>query len=424
MSPPIVPGKTRTGLAEVLVKADYRTAPPQAGAQGAQIAKAGTKILSNEAVFLNQVAVRNPAAFKVLDTKVRLANLPRDKWADADLRGKRVLVLLPSRALGDNVPCALFLEALRTQRGVKALGVFCAGAAAPIYRLIEGLEVFPVWLERRALKRWDVLIDLGHVEARRDIELWPVDMEDELLKAFGLDPASARFPADGRVVPSDRPLSIGVWPLASSPLRTLPPPVTVAVCNALAARGLPTGSTVTLYLNKFQGMGRLLAEAVRPQLADGVRVIDGFESIDSLLQTIRTLDYGVFADSGPAHIAKLYATPGLAVYTSAHAEILQGRFRNITPWHVGYAGPHCAAPCGLSKVRQTADGRVGCMGSLGVPSDALPEAPKEARPDDVRRLVLEAPVPCVAALASQGETVVAAVHADLARRGAILPQPA
>jgi hypothetical protein len=129
---------------------------------------------------------------------------------------------------------------------------------------------------------------------------------------------------------------------------------------------------------------------------------------------VRGFDYAVFADSGPAHIAKLFGTPGVAIYTSAPSQVLKGRFRNLTAYDTPYSGRHCQAPCGLAKVRQAADGRIGCMGSLQVPLADLPSVPRSADPKAVQRLI-ENPVPCVAALDSASPAVAAFIEADFRR---------
>ena len=137
--------------------------------------------------------------------------------------------------------------------------------------------------------------------------------------------------------------------------------------------------------------------------------------VADLLTAVGEFDYAVFADSGPAHIAKLFATPGVAVYTSAPGDVLQGRFRNLARWSVPFEGPHCRAPCGLAKLRERADGADGCMGSLGVGLADLPRTPRGRQPAIVDRLVHD-PVPCVAGLAASPEPLVQFVRADLEQR--------
>src|SRR5690606_20071048 len=121
-----------------------------------------------------------------------------------------------------------------------------------------------------------------------------------------------------------------------SPLRTLPPAVTLALTRRLAAYG-----QVTLCLNRLQHQGALYAGAIAGRLDPAVKVVPGFGSIAELLRAIDGFDYAVLADSGPAHMTKLFGVPGVAVYTSAPGAVLQGRFRNLRRWEVDYEGPHC-----------------------------------------------------------------------------------
>jgi len=399
---------SRTPLAIFRAAQDFRFRQANASEAAGQKGQGGSRYLTSAAAFVNGVLTRDPAQFRILDPAHRLRCLAPGRWATARYTGRRVLFLLPSQALGGNVATALFLRAFRAQHRPAAIGVFCAQSTADIYLAEDGIDVFTLWIGERELKRWDATIDLGHLESRRDIEVWPVDMEADLLAAFAIPPAE--LAVEARPVPAG-PLRIGVLPLATSPLRTLPVPVTQALLEALR----PYGRTV-LCLNRFQQQGVLYRQALGDTLPAHVEAIDAFASIGELLAAVAGFDYAVFADSGPAHMAKLNATPGLAVYTSAPAEVLQGRFRNLSAWQVSYAGSHCRAPCGLAKLRVDAGGRIGCMGSLELPLEALPDTPRRQDADTVRRLLLEAPVPCVAALGQRAGEVAAAVVADLERR--------
>jgi hypothetical protein len=388
----------------------FRFSQQNASPATAQEGLSGERYFTSLNQFSNRVLAANPQVFRILAAERRLPVLAPKRWPEGNFRGRRVLFLLPSQALGGNVATLLFLEAFASHHRPAGLGVFCAGSTADIYLLSERVEVHTLWLARRQLKRYDVVIDLGQLENRRDIEIWPVDMEADLLAAFGLEPSS-RFAAEARpYVPQGRP-RFGVLPLASSPLRTLPVELTVALCQALAAEG-----EVTLCLNRSQHQGVIYARELAGRLPDGVTVVDGFASIGDLLEAIEAFDYAVLADSGPAHMAKLFATPGAAVYTSAPGDILQGRFENLSRFTVDYQGARCTAPCGLAKLRQTAAGAVGCMASLDVDLEDLPTTPTRQDADLVERLVLHEPVPCVAALADQRAALVEFVLADLAQR--------
>lgn len=400
---------SQTQLLEFRAVEDFRFGPANASPAAQQDGQGGGRFLTNSRMFAEQVLARHPQQFRILSQNKTIPCLPREAWHDTGYRGRRVLFLLPSQALGNNVCILLFLQAFLDQCQPRQVGVFCAQSASDIFLTVDNVVTYSLWLPREHLKRWDMVVDLGHLESRRNIEFWPVDQEADLLQAFGLQPC-ARYPAMGRPVAGDRRLSIGLLPLASSPLRTLPVDAALALAESLS-----THDDVTLCLNRNQRQGQQYAAAVAGRLPDAMKIADGFASIGALMQAVAQFDYIVAADSGPAHMAKLFATPGVGVYTSAPGEVLQGRFRNLSCWTVPFEGPHCKAPCGLAKVRQAADGRVGCMGSLGLSVDELPDTPGRLRPDVVDQLNAT-PVPCVRMLNDDPAPLVRFVAQDLERR--------
>src|SRR3546814_12380864 len=97
-----------------------------------------------------------------------------------------------------------------------AIGVFCARSAADIYLTDPETTIFPLWIGERDLRRWDVIVDLGDLESRRDVDIWPVDMEAELIDAFRVPP-SRGYPVNGRPLPQDPPRVLATPPLAPPP---------------------------------------------------------------------------------------------------------------------------------------------------------------------------------------------------------------
>ncbi len=407
-------GRTTTPLMEFRAVADFRFTQHNSSPRAIQYGTQRERYYTYLNHFANQAVAANPQQFRITDRHASLRCLPRESWGNRGFRGRKVLFLLPMEALGENVATLMFLHAFAEAHGPARLGVFCGGSATDIYLTSDLVTVYPLWISHRDLKGWDVLIDLNQLETRRDIETWPVDMESSLLRAFGLDP-SARYPDGARPLADGKRLNIGLLPLASSPLRTLPPSATLTLIEALADFG-----AVTLCLNRNQHQGRLYAQALRGRLPADVRVVDAFAAIGDLLSAIAAFDYAVFADSGPAHMSKLFGTPGVAVYSSAPGDVLQGRFTNLAAWHIPFEGAYCKAPCGLAKLRAAADGRIGCMGSLGRDLKDLPNIPRGADPAMVETLLLKTPVPCIASLAADPGPLAAFVRDDLERQCATL----
>src|SRR3546814_19036759 len=99
---------------------------------------------------------------------------------------------------------------------------------------------------------------------------------------------------------------------------------------------------VVLCLNKDQHQGVLYRQHLG-SLPAGIEIVAGFGSIGDLLAAIARFDYGVFTDSGPAHMSQLFATSAVAPYTSAPGEVLPAMSRNLAKWTVTFVSPHCPA---------------------------------------------------------------------------------
>lgn len=350
-------------------------------------------------VLLRQI-VQPGSPARVMGTNVRLKTLSKDRWG-RDYARQRVLFILPSDALGDCVGVVLFLRAFRRRYPHAAITVANTGAATDIFAAEAGVRVLPLLISTNELERHHPVIDLGEVDGWDSVTTQPVDVETVLLRLFGLDPEP------GLLRPIGAQPRIAILPMASSPLRTLPPSVTIALAHGLAGRG-----RLSVVVNAYQGVTAAYERALRlGGLADGAELLPGFATTRGLLDFLAAQDFVVVADSGPAHLTKLFGTRGAAVYTSADGAVLQGRHGNLARWQVPFKGPHCEAPCGLAKLRALDDGRVGCMGSLNVSSADLSNLPGQAQPALAAHLILDDPVPCVRALMDgKGELAAFAVR--------------
>ncbi len=403
--PETIPSQTR--FLPFRARTSFAFDTPNASKGARQTGQPGTIYLSNLNAFIRQAVVGSPH-FEMAESTITLNCLPLDRWATTDFRAKKLLVLLPTQALGDCAQALMALRAFQEAKRPKTITVACAGAAYDIFATDPSLSIRPLWFAKSEADRADYVLDLGHMLTGQNVDLWPVDFEGTLLDALAIPP-SGHYHSDARPLPAGRPLSIGLFPLASSPLRTLPPALVRRLSEVLAGYG-----HVTVSLNDGQEQGRMLQRSLGP-LDPQVTVLAGQTSIGGVLNSIAKLDYAVFADSGPAHMAKLFAVPGVAIYTSAPGDVLQGRFRNLSTYHADFQGEYCAAPCGLAKVRQAADGRIGCMGSLQLPLEMLVETPRTRNDAAVRQLMAD-PVPCVKALANQSEDLGMFVANDIEDR--------
>ena len=389
-------------------RADFRFPAPNSNALPPQQGRQGVAYVTASGNFHRQVVRGRPAMIQELGS-AKIRHLKVERWKRHRYRDRSVLFLLPPPAIGEHVAIRLFLEVFMARAQPREVALLGSDAATDVYAGMPGLAVYPAWMAHDELKRFNAVVDLNDVPARREIEFWPVDMEAALYELFGLP---APDPIEEAAVRSTgEPIRVGILPLASSPMRTLPLELVLGLNDALRGDGMD----VRVVLNPQQNQSALLRAAL-DAASDNLDYIEDTRSVADLLRLMRQFDYAIFADSGPAHLSKLEQRPGAAIFTSAPSDLLLGRHRNLLPIQAQYDSDFCQAPCGLAKLRRMADGRVGCMASLGVARDDLPRTVDGPDPDMVRRFLLEDPVPCVAAIASDAARIAVDIRADLQRR--------
>lgn len=402
------PHPSRKTFTRFASKQPFQFGLPNVNAALTQTSDDSPIYLTRATSLLRRQVLATTPGVKIKSDSYRFQVVPREDWSERDFSNKSVLFLIPDDALGDCVGMALFFRALKQRFIDIRIAVLNSGSASDIFALLPDIEIFQLFISSAQLKHFNHVIDLSEMEGWRDIATMPVNPEEALCEAFGISP----IPLEKRQLPTGARLKIGIVPMASSPLRTLPPKLVSEITAVLAKHDCD----ITLVLNAYQGVMKAYKAALGvfgTRTGGNIRIVDGFKTIGDLVTFVGQQDYLVVADSGPAHISKLFQTPGLGIYSSASAKILQGRHKNLQTWQSSFSGPYCTAPCGLAKLRATRDGKLGCMGSLNVSLDDLDTVPQ--RPDSAlaKTLVTEQPVPCVAKLAEESFEILDVLTRDL-----------
>lgn len=370
---------------------------------------AGEAALVRDRVLARQIQAAPPAMRELLATGLRPQVAPLAALRDA--RGAAVLFLMPTTALGDTVVYAGAIRELARHFGIGRLGVAFSGDAADVWgRLGRPVECFPLLLPEQALAGFDLVLDpAGEIPALDRVAEVPCAIDAAILRHLGL-PEHYRWGAARPPRPIRR---VALFPLSSTPLRTIPAALTRHLAAALHGDGLAV--EVVVDPRTRQG-AQFLAAA--EGLGEVARLVPDLDTVDDLIRHLaEAVDYGIFCDSGPLHVTKLTGQPGFALMTTVAADAVLGGFDHLATWQAGYAGDWCRAPCGLVGAMSVGQGEAyGCMDRLRLPRERLV---RPARlPDAATQALTEAPVACVAALWRDRDAILAAIRADIARRTA------
>ena len=89
------------------------------------------------------------------------------------------------------------------------------------------------------------------------------------------------------------------------------------------------------------------------------------KNLGALLSIIESIDFGVFMDSGPLHVAKILNIKGILIENSVSSKILLNDFNSIKSFKNTYQSKFCEAPCGLTNIFNY-DNNYGCFDSLQI----------------------------------------------------------
>lgn len=331
-------------------------------------------------------------------------------------RGKSVVFLLPSEGLGD---CVLYAGAIRQiiqAFSPARVAIAFSGRSSDVFaHLGMAVEIYPLLLPRRVLLDANLVVDFEtDLPALHSAGIEMVSIDTLILRHLDL-PTSYRWPHRRAHREVRR---IGIFPQSSSTIRTLPPALTAFLATELGGRGF----TVEIMVEPRFRQGLLYRERLMAMLGQQAPIVSDLATVDRLFEFIREIDYGIFCDSGPAHVAKMFSVPGFGIYTTVAPDIVQGGFDNLAHWSSDYASDWCRAPCGLVKLMRTAAGdRYGCMDSLNCQRSDL-VLPFRVPDAEIERSLLGEPVGCVTALVRDQEAILASLLDHLAQFGTRAPE--
>ena len=89
-----------------------------------------------------------------------------------------------------------------------------------------------------------------------------------------------------------------------------------------------------------------------------------------MIKQIENIEYGIFVDSGPLHVAKILEKKGIFIETSVSNNILLNNFNMIKSILNDYKSPFCKAPCGIIDTFNYKN-RVGCYDTLEITQNQI-----------------------------------------------------
>ncbi len=269
------------------------------------------------------------------------------------LKNSVLFCLPPSMGLGDLIEYALFIERLENLKQFNKIGVAFIGKYGFILK--KYFKIKHVFSDVISKENYYNFNNQFHVTLEiKELKYQKYNRQNInkcLSKFFGLKVLDKKL----KKFEKTDLTKITIFPISQSPIRSLPPfllnKIIKTYKDRLKIEIILDNSDISNYIES-------------KLLFNNINIIKP-KNLEILSNTVAKIDFGIFMDSGPLHLAKLLNKKGILITTSvSHKELLSG-IDNIFPIENNFQSNFCSSPCGLTNVFNL-DGKIGCFHSLEI----------------------------------------------------------
>ena len=279
--------------------------------------------------------------------------LKREKRLTATKISKNILFCLPpSIGLGDAIEYAMAIKTLSEKIQFDNLGVAFTGEHEIIFRDFYKIsKIYPFIIEKNEFNNFDTVFHLTlEINNLVNQKYSRSNIFEEIINYFNI-----KKPRQREFIKSNNKIKkISIFPISSSPIRSMP----IVILNDLLNL-LTQDYVVEICLDCNSKISNYLFNNVNKK---NVTLVDP-KNKSELISYIKNIQYGLFMDSGPLHVAKMLNKRGLMLETSVSTKILLKNYNLIKGIENNFTSSYCNAPCGLTDIFNYQNS-FGCYDSL------------------------------------------------------------
>jgi len=264
--------------------------------------------------------------------------------------------LPPSMGLGDLIEYSIFIDRLEKSKKFNKIGVAFVGKYSFILKKFFNIKhVFSEIISKENYYNFDsqfhVTLEIQALKLqkynRKNInkclsEYFGIKIINKIVKKFEKKNLT----------------KISIFPISQSPIRSLPSFLINKIITAYKGK-----LKIEIILDNSE-----ISNFIESNLQINNENIIKPKNLEELSNIVDNIDFGIFMDSGPLHLAKLLNKKGILITTSVSHKELLNEDENIFPLQNNFHSNYCSSPCGLTNVFNL-DGKTGCFHSLAINRD-------------------------------------------------------
>ena len=281
-----------------------------------------------------------------------------------NLRKKILFCLPPNIGLGDAIEYALAIKSISVKKIFLKIGVAFAGKHSFILRnYFDIKEIYEDAISLDEMNQYDNIfhftLEIKSLEMQKNIR---ANIIRDICDYFKVDCVDL----NNSISNKNKIKKISIFPISKSPIRTMP----ISLINKLIIE-LKNYFELEIYFNKENEISNYIKNNIT---TEDYKIVDPPDAV-SLIELMKNIDYGIFVDSGPLHLAKIFGKKGMLIETSVSKDILIDTYKNLKCVNNTYKSSYCEAPCGLTDIFNY-NKKVGCYDSILVSKKEIIELSK------------------------------------------------
>lgn len=300
--------------------------------------------------------------FNQKEFKKNFINLQFEKRPLVNKIGKKILFCLPpSIGLGDAIEYALAIQAINNTKLFLYVGVAFVGKYGEIFRnLFQIKNIFYEFIDEDAMKYYDTKFHVSNeIKSLKNQKYERADIEELLTSYFKVKKIR------NNKFKNEIVKKITIFPISKSPIRSM----SINILNTIIQNHIDDYKIEVVLDNDSIISKHLESNIIKKRIT---KIYPS--SLNSLIEFIKSINFGIFMDSGPLHLAKILSKNGILISNSVNSSILLNNFFTIKVFKSEYKSFYCSSPCGLTNIFNY-NNKIGCFDSLQVEKGLILKLP-------------------------------------------------
>lgn len=245
--------------------------------------------------------------------KKQICDLKQENRLRLNKIGKKILICLPPNfGLGDAIEYSIAIKSIIKSKKFSKVGIaFCSNYSFIFKKIFLFPNVFPLLVSENEIKKYDTLFHITlEIEPLKFQKYKRSNIAEEICKYFHIPILD--FKIKKQKIVNKKIKEISIFAVSTSMIRSLPKKIIEQIIKKFQSEYI-----IKLYIDESD-----FSKYLELQIKHTNFIFVNPKDIQGLISEIEKIEFGVFIDSGPLHIAKLFDKKGIFIETSVPSNIL------------------------------------------------------------------------------------------------------